>query len=495
MSRTVRIISISIYAVLLCFVMGKLFFEKPFNSFLGRVFSSHTTQDKSITIAYTEPLVRFHPLVNDTASRSRLLHVYEPLVRVAPDLSVEPALAISYGALDDTTWEFRLRPHVQLHDSGTLTIDDVLVSFQEARFNTQSQLRDLTSTITKVEKINDEILHITTSKTDPLLPQKIASILIYKQNADGTAVGTGPYEVTKNEVGVISLTRFENYWDELPIYKFAMLKTLTTKDEKTSSLSQNSVDVLAYIPADIGFDFDFKGFNLVELPSLETNFLLFNFNSKFSDRNLRQAALSTINPEILGRLGHGFTTKVDEFVANGIFGFDPGISITRPVAVTPINPPVQVSLDVPKGLELVGQTIAKDLGTIGIKVSIRAFESEALSKKIVQNPADIFFFGWRSDVADASDFLSSVAHSKVGQFGQYNGINYSNKTVDELIEASSSTLKPIARLLKLREAMKIITLDDIIGVPLFSPDVLYAVSTKIKWQPRVDSLVLAQEMR
>ena len=37
--------------------------------------------------------------------------------------------------------------------------------------------------------------------------------------------------------------------------------------------------------------------------------------------------------------------------------------------------------------------------------------------------------------------------------------------------------------------------NDVIGIPLFSPEVLYAVSPKLMWTPRVDGLVLAQEMK
>ena len=42
--------------------------------------------------------------------------------------------------------------------------------------------------------------------------------------------------------------------------------------------------------------------------------------------------------------------------------------------------------------------------------------------------------------------------------------------------------------------MNKITNEDVIGIPIFSPEVLYAVSTGVKWKPRVDGYVLAQEV-
>jgi len=62
-----------------------------------------------------------------------------------------------------------------------------------------------------------------------------------------------------------------------------------------------------------------------------------------------------------------------------------------------------------------------------------------------------------------------------------------------LIEQSQKTIKSADRLALMRKVMRIITNDDIIGVPLFSPEVLYGVSKNIKWSPRVDGLILAQE--
>ncbi|MBP9717782.1 hypothetical protein KBD59_00590 [Candidatus Gracilibacteria bacterium] len=506
MNRWLNIGSVALYILLLVIVTSALFFERDFSEFWQRILGGTTSIDRTLTIGYSESLVRLHPLANDTASRARLLQVYEPLVRVTPDLSIEPALAISYGALNDHTWEFRLRPRVVMHDGSTLTIDDVLLSFQEARFNTTSQLRDLTSSIEKIEKISDELLHITTVKTDPLLPQKIASILIYKTAANAqNATGTGPYIISNSTEKELVLTRFENYWDILPTYKNVRLVTLTTRDEKIAALKEATVDLLAYIPADIGFDFDYADYRLKELPSLEVNFLLFNFKSVFSDKNLRSAVLYAIDPAIMGRLGHGFTTVADQFVANGIFGFNPLLSFKRPdlekaksfadKAGVPVTNYKPITLDIPQGLELVGKTITKQLSDIGLQVSVNSISSAKLSTKIVQQPADMFFFGWRSDVGDASDFLAAVAHSRSGQFGQYNGIGYTNSLVDLLIEESASTLQSNLRLQKLREALKIITSDDVIGVPLFSPDVLYAVSQNIRWQPRVDGYVLAQEVR
>ena len=47
----------------------------------------------------------------------------------------------------------------------------------------------------------------------------------------------------------------------------------------------------------------------------------------------------------------------------------------------------------------------------------------------------------------------------------------------------------------MRSVFKTVTVDDIVGIPLFSPEVLYAVRKNLIWTPRVDGLVLAQEVK
>ena len=88
-----------------------------------------------------------------------------------------------------------------------------------------------------------------------------------------------------------------------------------------------------------------------------------------------------------------------------------------------------------------------------------------------------------------------MAHSREGEFGAFNGSNYSNPKTDELIESAQKTMKSSERLNYLRSAMKRITEEDIIGIPLFSPEILYAVSKDVEWKPRVDGYVLAQDVK
>ena len=55
-------------------------------------------------------------------------HVFDTLVMKEPGGRIKPGLAESWGALDDTTWEFKLRKGVRFHDGSIFTAADVVFS-------------------------------------------------------------------------------------------------------------------------------------------------------------------------------------------------------------------------------------------------------------------------------------------------------------------------------------------------------------------------------
>ncbi len=56
-------------------------------------------------------------------------YVFEPLIRFDPKFQPEPALAVSWKAIDEKTWEIRLREGVTFQDGTPFTADDVVFSF------------------------------------------------------------------------------------------------------------------------------------------------------------------------------------------------------------------------------------------------------------------------------------------------------------------------------------------------------------------------------
>ena len=59
--------------------------------------------------------------------------IYSGLATQDADMRVIPDLAASWRTLDDTHWEFRLRPGIAFHDGSPMTADDVVFTYERAR--------------------------------------------------------------------------------------------------------------------------------------------------------------------------------------------------------------------------------------------------------------------------------------------------------------------------------------------------------------------------
>jgi peptide/nickel transport system substrate-binding protein len=70
----------------------------------------------------------FNPARGSTfIDASRYFNLYDPLVRVRPDLSSAPGLALSWTPnRDSTVWVVKLRPDVTFHNGKSFTADDVV---------------------------------------------------------------------------------------------------------------------------------------------------------------------------------------------------------------------------------------------------------------------------------------------------------------------------------------------------------------------------------
>ncbi|MBM3573636.1 MAG: ABC transporter substrate-binding protein, partial [Alphaproteobacteria bacterium] len=158
-----------------------------------------------------------------------LNQVYEPLIGRGIDLSLEPGLAMSWRALDATTWEFKLRPGVRFHDGAPLTADDVVFTIKRAKAPT-SDYRPAVASIA----VDPLTVHLKTSGPSPILPHWLTTIFVMnkawaeKNNAVNpqnfkdkeesfaarNANGTGPFMLKERtpEVRTV-MTANPNYWD------------------------------------------------------------------------------------------------------------------------------------------------------------------------------------------------------------------------------------------------------------------------------------------
>lgn len=512
-SKFVKFLGFLVFLAVIVLVSAKLFFETEFTSFVNQVRQYVAPQvqqkvvEKELNVAFASDVSVLDPTLTDLASRQRLLQIYEPLISPDRDLRMKPAIAISWGRVDDTTWEFRMRPDVKFHNGKGVTADDVVASFRRAQQFEKSQLESLLAGIS-VRKEDSLRIRMKTVLPDPLLPSKISTVFIFPEELENeetiVPTGTGPYQFVSFIPGrEMRFSRFDDYYGEKPAYKNVIFKVIPDKEARKSALLRGEIQLLADVPPQFVRESKAEKIEIKTMPSLQVSSLMFNFNSPvFAQLPLRQAVTKALDKKEFVKFAEGFAGEANQFVSSGVYGFDPEIPPSSYdvegarkmiLEAYPFEKP-KVQVDLPEGLTILGDYIEQQFTNIGLVPTIQYFSPLELEKRIQERKSELYFLGWHSEFGDVGDFYQAVAHSPRASYGTFNGGNYASEKVDRLIEESLQTLDPQKRLQMLREIMKIIAEEDVIGVPLFESQVIYAIRSNVNFTPRVDGYLIVSEI-
>jgi peptide/nickel transport system substrate-binding protein len=106
-------------------------------------------------------------------------HIFDALVTNDAKSGSAPGLALSWKALDDTHWEFKLRPGITFSDGSDFTAEDAIASIQRANdLPSTSSFRTYTRSIKAMTAPDPLTLRIETTGADPLLPNSLSRIRI-----------------------------------------------------------------------------------------------------------------------------------------------------------------------------------------------------------------------------------------------------------------------------------------------------------------------------
>ena len=413
----------------------------------------------------------------DTLTRTE--NIYEGLVAFDRTLKIVPALALSWGNLSPTVWEFKLRKEVRFHDgtplegAGVVAVLEKLKTFQAVR---------LTDPFT---------LQIETAAPDPLLLAKLTKLFITRPGN----VGTGPYKVREwIPGGLLSLTAFTDYWGRHPVYRNAEYQVLPDRTERRRAFEDGKIDILSAVPRDQALELPQE--QLKKSYGLEVNMLMFKLDDpRLADRKTREAIQTLIDPAKIEAIGNYFVRPAAELVAPGVFGYNPTIQPfvfdEKNMAQDLFGKRVEkISLDFLETYRTLSEYLTKQLRTAGFSVQPNPLPAEQLLTQIRKNLSPLFIIGWQADDGDAGGFLDAFLDSR----GEFNGGRYKNPDVDRWIAESRQEMNPEKRLvllqLVLAQAQK-----DLVAIPLFESSRITAVKPGILWEPRTDGLVLAAEVK
>lgn len=503
-SKGSKIAKYSFYTVFLSafvWIGFNLFFQQPASFFLGflKAFNAPVKETEKMTelrvmLPYEE--VSFEPTIADPLVSTRLKNTYDSLVKPDRDFRMKPSLALSWGVIGETTWEFNLRPNVVFQDGSEFSATDVVASINRAKNHKDSELKDVLKNIENVEILDDLTIKISTKVPDPMLLNELENVLIipseYETKTIETPVGTGPYVFEKvYPQDRIVYKRFDNYWGDKPKFETVSLYGRSDISQRGNMLLNGKVDLLTFVPFDALETFRERNFKVVSVPTLEIEFLLFNVKSKFLEsKENRNAIRNAIDTVALADSLEGSAKPINQYASNGVFGFNPTISMLKydkeksKETIKKLGlDGVTLTMSLPDGLQFLGDYVRKNLDEVGLNILISYYDDfDKFMESVNSGTADLYFFGYQSSFGDANDFMKDMAYSKA----EFNYGNYNNATVDQLILSASTEMDPLKRRIFLQDAMKILVEEDPIGVPLIEYEAFYSFSDKIDYDPRID---------
>jgi peptide/nickel transport system substrate-binding protein len=234
--------------------------------------------NKSLTLAVSNMPASVDPMV-EVGGDGRRFDIYECLVDQSPVTGVpRPFLATSWKQVDETTYDFTLRPGVKFHNGDPMTTDDVIFSLERGANPSYATAVNF-STFAKATAVNTSTVRVTTTGPDVLFLKKIAGISIMPKNyymglgstdkARAAAfaqapIGTGPYKfvsytTSKSVVEIASTT-----WRHPTIEQITTLQVTDTGTQLNSFLAGSSQYVNLMPVSSIG-ELNKAGATLIEL--------------------------------------------------------------------------------------------------------------------------------------------------------------------------------------------------------------------------------------
>ncbi|WP_113702842.1 ABC transporter substrate-binding protein [Nonomuraea lactucae] len=239
-----------------------------------------------------------------------LVNVYEGLVKLGQDGTVQPLLAEKWDVSPDRrTYTFTLRDNVTFSSGAPFTADDVVFSLDRVRTDWKLKIKAQLDVIDKVEKKDDSTAVVTLKRPSNGFLYSMATRLGAMFSRTGVSdlankpVGTGPYVLASWKRGdSIRLEAAQKYWGAKPSLTAVTLKYFKDATAMNNALLTGGIDVISSVqaPESLRQFADPGRFETVEgTTNGEVVLSMNNGRPPFDDKKVRQAVRHAIDHKAL----------------------------------------------------------------------------------------------------------------------------------------------------------------------------------------------------
>ncbi|RVO69104.1 ABC transporter substrate-binding protein [Sinorhizobium medicae] len=469
---------------------------------------------EELRIATSYKLMTLDPhYANLNENTSLLSHIYERLVYQDDRLDLKPGLAVSWRAVSDRQWEFKLRENVRFHDGSPLTADDVVYTIERIRDFLKSPSGGFRSYVTGIESVSapDPLTVVIDTKGNiPNLPLSFSSIFVMNRPAQGfqtteelnagraghPPVGTGPYTFESWSSGeVLKLARNDDYWGGRPGWPQVTFRVIESPAARVAALSTGEVDLADAIPARDVASLKQRGASIASVGAARINFLQFDVErdrlpgvtdksgepiaNPFKDASVRRAlAMATDRGILVDKILSGYGTAAAQLFPGGLPGTSENLQPEAPKYDE--AKALLAKAGFPDGFNLILagpagrypgdgeslQAIAQSWARIGVKVQPAAAPFSVFNTKRAAGDYAVWYGGASGEAVDIILHALLASPDPESGNGALNFGHYRNQAFDAMLARAESIQEGPERNKALAEATEFVMADQPI-IPLY----------------------------
>jgi peptide/nickel transport system substrate-binding protein len=480
----------------------------------------------SLNVAVGSPPQTMNPHGSDSDANLGIMgNIFEGLLYRDIEGHLIPGLATSYERLDELTWRFTLRQGVKFHNGNDFTWEDVKYTFNRLKEPYPvSEFLAFGEVIESVEMVDGDpwTIDVKTRIPVPYFADNLHQVFIMdKESTESRSVGdigqnpigTGPYKFDEWVKGsYLKLTANEDYWGEVAPIKNAEITPITESSTRLAAIVSGQVDILQDVPVEL-FEtvVSNKNVEVTTIPARRAIYLgLGNKEgSPTSDIRVRKAMYMAIDEEeIIEKVMFGHAFPAAQIPDEPTVGYDSSI---KRFPYDPERAKVLLAeAGYPDGFKItltgpndryvrdaqICEAVAKQLSKVGIEVELDTKPKAVFFPEVDEHILDFYLIGWFDGTYDFGRSFTKLIHSVEAGYGGLNGSDYSDATLDKLLEESEEIIDPEERAAKLQLLNRIAMEEKVAVITLHYQEDAYAVykGRGIDFTPRADTWILFREI-
>lgn len=450
------------------------------------------------------------------------INMYDSLLHKNTKLAYEPSLATAWKALDDTTWEFKLRQGVKFHNGDAFSAEDVKFTFDRVLDPaTKSPQYGNVRAIKEVKIIDAHTVHLVTDKPFPLLLERVVFFpMIPKQHyekvgaqafGESAPVGTGPYKFVEwKRDQSLKLERFEGHWRGPAPIKTLIIRVIPETSTQIAELKTGGVDIIRNLSPDLIPDLKaHPNTSVSTAPILRTHYVMLDMReAPFTKQEARQAANYAIDRQaIVDKLMGGLGRVVPTVVNPMAFGHDPkveGYTYDPQKAKELLK-----QAGYPNGVDItlhagtseafnrqIAEALAEMLTEVGLRTNLKIWDPGPAWNKFFQGEGKAtngFIASWGYySTFDADAILHPLYHTEPGGWvGKW----YTRVPgLDELIDTARSTVDKTSRLTTYARIQNLIKVEAP-SIFLFHQHDMLGINKRVEYAARGDEWIWLYDAR